>query len=316
MIGIAHIAAYIPDGRIDNRARCAEFGVDEAFLAGKIGVERVARRAEGEDTADLCEKAFARLRQETALDPAAIDCLVVVTQNPQGSGLPHTSSILHGRLGLPPHCACWDISLGCSGFVHGLAIVRSFMEAQGLRTGLLFTADPYSKIVDPHDRNTAMIFGDGAAVTLLAPATAAAPLFAPVASRFHTEGARHRALENRAGVLSMDGRAVFNFSATAVPRQIDELLAGLGLARGDVDLYLLHQGSRYIVDAIRQRLGLPAEKVPLGLADHGNLVSSSIPVMLRDVLGRGDLRRIVLSGFGVGLAAATCLLERRPQAKE
>ncbi len=311
MIGIARIAAYVPAGRIDNRSRCEEFGVTEEFLTGKIGVERVARRAEGEDTADLCEKAFARLREETALDPATVDCLVVVTQNPQGSGLPHTSSILHGRLGLAPHCACWDISLGCSGFVHGLAIVQSFMDVQGLRTGLLFTADPYSKIVDTHDRNTAMIFGDGAAVTLLAPTSAGAPLWVPVASRFHTEGARHRALENRAGVLSMDGRAVFNFSASVVPRQIDELLAGLGLARGDVDLYLLHQGSRYIVDAIRQRLGLPEEKVSLKLADHGNLVSSSIPVMLRDVLGRGDLQRIVLSGFGVGLASATCMLERR-----
>lgn len=312
MIGIAKIATYIPPGRVDNRARAAAFNVTDEFLTAKIGVERVARRDEGEDTADLCEKAFARLKDEIPLDPAVIDCLVVVTQNPQGSGLPHTSAILQGRLGLSPRCACWDISLGCSGFVHGLAIVQAFMAAHGLRQGLLFTADPYSKIVDPNDRNTAMIFGDGATVTLLRGGSAAMPLFAPVATLFHTEGARHRALENRAGVLSMDGRAVFNFSATAVPRQIDELLTGLGLARGDVDLYLLHQGSKYIVDAIRQRLALPEEKVPLGLADHGNLVSSSIPAMLGGYLERKDIGRILLSGFGVGLAAASCVLERRP----
>lgn len=312
MIGIAKIAAYVPTGRLDNRVRRGEFDVSDEFLTGKIGVERVARRDEGEDTADLCEKAFARLKDEMAVEPAAIDCLVVVTQNPQGSGLPHTSAILHGRLGLAPRCACFDISLGCSGFVHGLAIVRSFMAAHALRTGLLFTADPYSKIVDPHDRNTAMIFGDGAAVALLSPASAEAPLFAPVATRFHTEGGRHRALENRGGVLNMDGRAVFNFSATTVPRQIDELLASIGLARGDIDLYLLHQGSKYIVDAIRQRLELAEAKAPLGLADHGNLVSSSIPVMLRDYIERKEIKRIVLSGFGVGLASASCVLERRP----
>jgi 3-oxoacyl-[acyl-carrier-protein] synthase III len=312
VIGIAKIAAYIPPGRVDNRARRGEFEVSDEFITAKIGVERVSRRDEGEDTADLCEKAFARLKDETPLDPTAIDCLVVVTQNPQGSGLPHTSAILHGRLGFSPRCACWDVSLGCSGFVHGIAIVQSFMAAHGLRHGLVFTADPYSKIVDPHDRNTAMIFGDGAAVALLSPASAETPLFTPLATLFHTEGGRYRALENRDGVLSMDGRAVFNFSATAVPRQIDELLAGLGLARADVDLYLLHQGSKYIVDAIRQRLGLPEERVPLALADHGNLVSSSIPVMLRSYLGRADIGRIVLSGFGVGLASASCVLERRP----
>jgi 3-oxoacyl-[acyl-carrier-protein] synthase-3 len=314
MIGLSKIAAYIPPGRLDNRARRAAFEITDEFLCTKIGVERVARRGEGEDTADLCEKAYTQLRSEIALEPAAIDCLVVITQNPQGSGLPHTSAILHGRLGLAPHCACWDISLGCSGFVHGLVIVQSFMAAHSLRHGLLFTADPYSKIVDPDDRNTALIFGDGATVSLLAPATAERPLFAPIAARFHTEGGRHRALENRGGILHMDGRAVFNFSATVVPRQIDDLLRGLGRTRGDVDVYLLHQGSRYIVDTLRQRLGVEEGKVPLQLADHGNLVSSSIPVMLRGYLERADTKRIVLSGFGVGLASASCVLERQPRA--
>jgi 3-oxoacyl-[acyl-carrier-protein] synthase-3 len=158
-----------------------------------------------------------------------------------------------------------------------------------------------------------MIFGDGACATWLTLATPAQPLFTVRAARFHTEGDRHAALENRSGTLHMDGRAVFNFSATAVPQQIASLLQQASLGPGDVDLYLLHQGSKYVVDAIRKRLGVDESRVPLSLRTTGNMVSSSIPAMLRHHLDRADVHRIVLSGFGVGLAAASCILERRPQ---
>ena len=310
MIGIKSIAAYIPSSRVDNRAKLAEFAFDKSFLRDKIGIDFVSRRADFEDTADLCEKAFVVLQRNAAIDVTSIDCLVVCTQNPHAYGLPHTSAILHGRLGISPNCAVWDISLGCTGYVHGLMIVQAFMEAQNLSNALLFTADPYSKIIDQADRNTTLLFGDGATVTWLA-RTEHEGLFVPIGARFHTEGNRGSALENRFGKLHMDGRAVFNFSATVAPRQVDDLLAGGGLGRNDIDLYLFHQGSKYIVDTIRQRLGVNEARAPLGLAEQGNLVSSSIPYLLKDYIENPKVRRIVLSGFGVGLAAATCLLERR-----
>jgi 3-oxoacyl-[acyl-carrier-protein] synthase-3 len=312
VIGIKAIASYVPSARVDNRTRLAKFNVDESFLRDKIGIETVSRRAEDEDTAALCLQAYAALKAKGVVETGDIDCAVVCTQNPEAKGLPHTSAILHGRLGWPEHCACWDISLGCTGYVHGLAIVQAFMTAQRLRNGLLFTADPYSKIVDPADRNTAMLFGDGATVTLLSAKADNPQLLTPIAARFHTEGNRGAALENREGRLHMDGRAVFNFSATIAPKQVDELLKSAGLTRDDVQLYLFHQGSKYIVDTVRHRLGLDDARAPLKLSAQGNLVSSSIPYMLEDHLMRSDVNRIVLSGFGVGLAAATCILERRP----
>lgn len=312
MIGIRAIGAYVPDAVISNYERAESFGVDSAFIDGKLGITKVSRMAAGEDTANMCERAFDALcESKSGIIAGDIDCLIVCTQNPDGEGLPHTSAVLHGRLGLNTQCSCFDISLGCTGYVHSLSIARAFMEANGLEHGVLFTADPYSKIVDPADKNTAMIFGDAATVTLLTPSSADEPLLTPLAMRFHCEGARGEALRRDAGVLKMNGAAVFNFSATAVPKEVTELLATLSLRREEIDLFLLHQGSKYIVDAIRNRLGLPGEKVPIGLTECGNAVSSSIPLMLRHVIDDDSIEYIVLSGFGVGLAVATAVLGRR-----
>ena len=216
---------------------------------------------------------------------------------------------MHGKIGAPESAACFDISLGCSGFVYGLSIASAFMQANGLKRGLLFTADPYSKIIDPDDKNTVLLFGDAAAVALLEdpvqPGAWQALRFA-----FGTRGSAGMALNNRAGKLEMDGRAVFTFSATAVPAQVKALLEETGLTVADIDLFLLHQGSKYIVDTIAQRLALPRDKVVLGLAGCGNTVSSSIPLLLEKVMHERQLTRVLLSGFGVGLSWASAILER------
>jgi 3-oxoacyl-[acyl-carrier-protein] synthase-3 len=220
--------------------------------------------------------------------------------------------VVHGKLDAPDRCACFDISLGCSGYVYGLAVVGSLMETTGMETGLLFTADPYSKIVDEHDRNTALLFGDAATVTLLRRSNDVSKVWVPRRFAFGTRGQAGSALQNRGGRLAMDGRAIFNFSLTEVPQQVRECLAAAGLERDDVDLFLFHQGSRFIVDNLVKRLGLAPTKVPIDIADCGNTVSSSIPLLLERHGMPAGPSRIVMSGFGVGLSWATCVLTREP----
>lgn len=310
VVGIDGVASYVPPGRQSNASRQAEFGVNDEFIVEKLGVERVARKAPGEETSDLCVQAFRALEADGRVRPADVDCVIVCTQNPDGGGIPHTGAIVHAKLSLPERCASFDISLGCSGYVYGLSVMKSFMESNGFSVGLLFTADPYSKIIDPGDRNTAMLFGDAATATLLRESPGGGMPWIPRAFCFGTRGKAGDALHNRDHRLRMDGRAVFNFCVTEVPIQVKELLGALDLRSADVDLFLFHQGSRFMVDQLRARLGLPAEKVPIDLADYGNTVSSSIPLLLERYLGRADMRRIVLSGFGVGLSWASCLLAR------
>lgn len=308
MIGITQIASFIPDLYEDNRARMERFEVDESFLVNKIGVERTARMSPGTDTSDLCVGAYRRLMEKRP-DVTHVDCLIVCTQNPDGNGIPHTSAVVHGKLGLDASCACFDISLGCSGYVYGLSIIKGFMEAMGYSAGLLFTADPYSKGIDPDDRDTVFLFGDAATVTLLEKLERSSGLV-PDNFLLNTDGAGGKALNNDDGSIRMNGRAVFEFAVRNVPTQIKKMLQQAGITAAEVDLFLLHQGSRFIVEKIGQFLRLPMEKVPVKLAGWGNTVSSSIPLLLEEYMD-SDHKTLVLAGFGVGLSWASCLLHRK-----
>jgi 3-oxoacyl-[acyl-carrier-protein] synthase III len=315
MTAISEIAGYVPTGRVSNLERQQELGIDEAFIRSKLGVCTVSRMAADEDTSDLCVAAFNRLVNAERMRSEGVDCLVVCTQNPDGRGIPHTSAIVHGKLGLPEACAAFDVSLGCSGYVYGLWLVQSLMTAGSLNRALLFTADPYSKIVDPNDKNTAVLFGDAGSVTLLEADADPRKSWRARGFVLATRGAEGAALNNRGGLLAMNGRAVFNFAATVVPQQVTECLKRAALRSEDVDLFLFHQGSKYIIDTLQRRLELPPEKVPLDLVEHGNTVSSSIPLMLAERLADPKLNRILLSGFGVGLSWGTCVLERSELAR-
>jgi 3-oxoacyl-[acyl-carrier-protein] synthase-3 len=306
MIGIKELGTYIPPQRESNYDKQVAFGIDEHFIQHKIGVEGVARKSADEETSDMCVTAFRALQEKTSVTPTEIDCIVVCTQNPDADGLPHTSAIVHGKLGCADSCAAFDISLGCSGYVYSLSVVQAFMEHNGLKRGLLFTADPYSKILSPEDKNTVLLFGDAASVTLLTDE----PVLKSVRYAFSTRGIEGEAIRSVDKTFQMNGRAVFNFSAKEVPQQIQRLIEGNNLTLEDVDLILLHQGSKYIVDTIKKRLSLEDAKVPLGMRLYGNTVSSSIPLLLEPYLNDENFKTIVMSGFGVGLSWATGIFNR------
>lgn len=305
MIGIEQVASYLPQLRISNFERMKKFDTDERFVEDKIGFRAVARMDAGDEASSLCEKAYARLVDKMKIDKAGIQAVIVVTQNPD-SHIPHVSAILHGRLGLADECACFDISLGCSGYVHGLSIALSFMAANGLSQGLLFTADPYSKIVNGDDKNTALLFGDGATVTYLS----SSPVYVPGRFGFGTIGRESGELRVSENTLHMNGRAIFNFVARNIPRDVRRVLAANNVELTNVDKFVFHQGSRYIVETIARALDLPLAKVPFGAANYGNTVSSSVPMILETEMQIKDNKFIFLSGFGVGLSWASTILKR------
>ena len=302
---ITAVAHYIPNLVEENLQKQKKFGVNQDFIMNKLGVKQVSRMLAGEDTSDMCVKAYDALPKHER--PNKIDCIVVCTQNPDGAGIPHTSAIIHNKLNLSEQCACFDISLGCSGYVYSLSVLKSFMESNDFNSGLLFTADPYSKIINPDDKNTVMLFGDAATVTVMQKDSAKNKGFSLKNFVFHTRGKDWKALHNNEGTLVMNGRAIFNFALTNVPMQIKMLMETSNIKITDVDAFLFHQGSKLIVEKITKRIDVDEKKVPVMLEKYGNTVSSSIPLILESIIKEKDKEIIVMSGFGVGLSWASCV---------
>jgi len=304
MLGIETIATYIPETKKSNYDLKEKFELDDDFIENKIGVKYHAIKDEGFQSSDMCVKAFESLLEITDVNIEEIECCIVVTQNPDFN-IPHTAAIVHGKLNLPINCAAFDISLGCSGFVYGLSNIISFMKNNGMKKGLLFTSDQYSDIVDENDKNTALLFGDAATVTLISENAT----FIPIDFSFGTNGKEYKELMCEDN-LYMNGRAVFSFTATTAPKHIKALLKKNSLSDEDIEKYFLHQGSKYIVDTIRKRLKVNEEKVPFDMAEYGNTVSSSIPIMLANEMDTLPKGKIVLSAFGVGLSWASAIIEK------
>ena len=308
MIGIKAIGTYLPDARTSNFERMEKFGMTASFVSDKIGFEQVAKKGVDQDTSDLCVQAWENLQNQVSISADEIDCMIVCTQNPDGQGLPHTSAILHEKLSISQNCAAFDISLGCSGYVYGLSIIKSFMEANGFRHGLFFTADPYSKVMNNDDKKTATLFGDGATVTLLTED----PVFNFGKFVFGSDGNKKEGIIVREdGHVHMNGRAVFTFTVRVVPESIKNMLAKNGFTLDKIDRFLLHQGSLHIVKSIADNLGVPREKCPFNAASYGNTVSSSVPMILAQEFNNHEMQVAVLAGFGVGLSWASTLIFRK-----
>lgn len=178
------------------------------------------------------------------------------------------------------------------------------MSENGLKNGLLFTADPYSKIIDPDDKNTSLLFGDAATVTLLNEF----PILLPLTFKFSTNGGEGGNLKSEDNILYMNGRGVYNFSAVEVPLQVKDLLDSNNLSTEDIDIFFMHQGSKFILDTLEKRLNI-AGKVPTNLKNQGNTISSSIPLLLEQYIHTKGCDKIVISGFGVGLSWASAILQ-------
>jgi len=304
MLGIQEIASYLPEKKVSNYDKKEKFELDDDFIENKIGVKSHTVKEADEKASDLCVKAFANLTKKLDITKENIDCCVVVTQNPDFN-IPHTSAIVHGKLGLPQSCACFDISLGCSGYVYGLSNIIAFMQSNGLKNGLLFTADPYSDIIDHDDKNTDLIFGDGATVTYISENA----LYIPTDFSFGTNGSAYKDIlcDDK---LTMNGRAVFNFTATTIPKHIKAQLEKKELEDSDIDRYILHQGSKYIVDTIRKRLKIEESKVPFDMYEYGNTVSSAVPLILEKEMLNKENNRMLLAAYGIGLSWGSAIVEK------
>ena len=284
----------------------------------KTGVQ-VRHIADPQQTAaDMAELAAEKLIA-AGIPRETIDFLVLVTQSPDYT-LPTSACILQDRLGLPASCMAFDVNLGCSGFIYGLAIGGSLIEAGLARRGLICCSETYSRYIDKSDRACRPLFGDGAAVTLLescdrhdvgpfemgTDGSGFRNLIVPMS------GARLDSTGTDQNRLFMAGADVFMFTMDKVPECVTALLDKSGKAISDIDCFIFHQASKLVIDNIIRRLELPEKKVFRNYQQIGNTVSASLPMALKDAVTEKQVKRndlVMMVGFGVGYSWGGCLIK-------
>lgn len=322
---IAALASHFPGDVLDNERLATELGAWTAEkIEAKTGIRRRHLAAPDECASDLAVLAARKLFARGVVQPSEIDYLLFCTQSPDYF-LPTTACVLQSRLGLPESAGALDFNLGCSGYIYGLGLAKALIETGQARRVLLLTGDTYSKFLHPHDRSVRTLFGDGAAATLVVGAVGEEALIGPFV--YGTDGRGADNLIVRTGGLRaprvanapvvedadgnqrtvndlvMNGPEIFNFTLKVVPQTVRDLLAASGHAVGDVDHFVFHQANRFMLDHLRKKLGVPAEKFFVGMADCGNTVSSTIPIALEQLDAAGRLKPgqlLMLVGFGVG----------------
>lgn len=320
---IKAVSYYLPEKVLDNAELVKEFGNwTEQKILSKTGI--VERHVVTDEiTSELSAKAGENLFREHGIDRSEIDFLIICTECPDHF-LPATACIVQNMLGLRKDIGAYDMNLGCSGFIYGLANAKGLISAGIAKKVLLITADTITRTIHPMDKSTRTLFGDAAAATLveqcdtegigefvvgtdgsgkdklIVPAGAwAQPSCEATREEKTNRWGNVRTLEN----LYMDGPEVLNFTKQIVPELINQTLSKNGLTLDELQYVVCHQASFMVLENLRDELNIPNEKFFINIQHKGNTTSSTIPLALRDMQGKlkkGD--KILILGFGVGLS--------------
>ncbi len=321
---VGPISVHLPELVEDNDTLSKQFPKwDMDLIQKKTGIRARHIAAPDECASDLGVAAAEKLFAEHAVDRNSIDFLLLCTQSPDYP-LPTTACLMQERLHLKTSIGALDFNLGCSGFVYGLSLADGLIRSGVAKRVLLITAETYSKYIDPTDRSLRTIFGDGAAATLVEAADepslgsfvfgtdgrGASTLIVSDGGARPAQAAIQPSKRRRwPSRIYMDGPELVEFTLRVVPPMIDRILAGAAMSRADVDVYLVHQATAFLLDHLRERMKLDETLLPSDLDYCGNTVSSTLPILIRDLRASGRIQpgtRSLMLGFGVGLSWAGC----------
>lgn len=327
---IAGLVSCVPSKVVGNDDFVGKFGEAAVRDVVKmIGVNQRRWADEITSTADLCRAAGTKLMQELDWNPASVDALIFVSQTPDYR-LPGTAFVLQTDWNLPTSCIALDINLGCSGYPQALWLGMNLIQTGVARRVLLAVGDTISKIVDPDDRSTSLLFGDAGTVTALEHADTgdaahfiigsdgrgARNLIVPEgAFKRYDAAADPRMAGKSPECLFMDGSEIFNFTLQAVPRLVSRTLEFAGKDRDAYGAFLFHQANLFMLKHLAKKAGLSADKVPTNIANFGNTSCASIPLLMTTELSQAlkeGRQRIGMFGFGVGYSWASASLDVGP----
>jgi 3-oxoacyl-[acyl-carrier-protein] synthase-3 len=331
---ILDLACYLPEEILDNNTLASIFPSWPAEkIFNKTGIKRRRIAGKNETAGDMAYQAALNLFSQGKVKPSQIDFIIFCTQSPDYL-LPTTACILQEKLQIPQASGAIDINLGCSGYIYALSLADGLIQSGSANVILLLTADTYTKYINPLDKSVRTLFGDAATATVVSKSTSLSQNIGPFV--FGTDGSGKENLIVKSGGcrlakssktsiekrdvfdnvrsidnLYMDGPEIMNFTLREVPKILQKLFDKASLSDSDIDYYILHQANYFILEALRKKMKISVSKFPVYIEETGNTVSSTIPLVLINLIKMNCFnvnKKLVFIGFGVGYSWGACVV--------
>jgi 3-oxoacyl-[acyl-carrier-protein] synthase III len=319
---ITGVSGYVPERRVTNAELAARLDTSDDWIVSRTGIRERRIGALGETTSTMGAEAVRRLMAQRGLGPDDVDALIVATVTPD-MVFPATACLVQDQVGLRNTWG-FDLSAACSGFLYALTTGAQLVASGSHRRVIVVGADLMSAIIDPLDRTTAVLFGDGAGAILLEPAepgfglldfyhrvdgSGRDDLLMPAGGSLHP--ASHATVEARGHFLKQNGKVVFKFAVSQMADCITTILERHQLTPDDIAMIIPHQANQRILDATAERLSLPPGRMASVIARYGNTTAATLPLALEEVvrdgrINRGDL--VVFVAVGAGFTVGSSLL--------
>src|SRR3954453_4960740 len=319
---ITGVAIYVPERVLTNAELARSLDTSDEWIITRTGIRERRIGAPGETTSTMGAEAVRRLMADRRLGPGDIDAIIVATVTPDML-FPATACLIQDQLGLTQAWG-FDLSAACSGFLYALTTGAQLIASGAHQRVVVVGADLMSSIIDPLDRTTAVLFGDGAGAVLLEPAD---PTFGIMDFYHRVDGSGRNDLLMPAGggllppsaatiaarqhFLKQNGKVVFKFAVTQMVESVQRLLQRHGLTPADIAAVVPHQANQRILDAVADRLGVPHERLATVLACYGNTTGATLPLALDAAVRAGKLKRgdlMVFAAVGAGFTAGATLV--------
>jgi len=321
-VGIIGVGEYLPEKILTNADLEKMVDTSDEWITTRTGIKERHLAAAGQAASDLAFKAAEIALKNAKLKPEDLDLIVVATITGD-MPFPSVASILQNQLGAKK-AACFDISAACAGFVYGLSVAQQFIACATYKNALVIGVEVLSSITDWQDRNTCVLFGDGAGAAVLSEVKKGGIISIYLGCdgskvdilNLPAGGSRNPAttetVRNRQHFLKMQGNELFKIAVNTMTKAAETVLGQAGMTFADVDLIIPHQANARIIMAVAKKLGIPEERVYLNIERCGNMSSASTVTALCEAVQEGKVKKgdiILLDAFGAGLVWGACVIK-------
>lgn len=310
--------SYLPENILTNQDLERMVDTSDQWIQERTGIKERHIAADNETTCDLAEQASLRAIKAAGIDVSDIDLIIVATTTADQI-FPSTACLLQNRLGIHG-CPAFDIQAVCTGFIYAIGVADKFFKAGGIRNALVVGAETFSRIIDWTDRDTCVLFGDGAGAVVLQ----ASDEPGIISTHLHADGEYKDLLQVPAGIskgydmlqegsayTQMSGNEVFKIAVTTLGRIVDETLEENQMKQSDVDWLIPHQANIRIIKATARKLKMSMDQVVVTVGEHGNTSAASVPLALDVAVRDGRIKQgdtLLMEAFGGGFTWGSVLL--------